>query len=114
MSEDAELVLFRIAQEALNYVRRHSGAYHALLHLEFLTGRILMLIQDDGRGFASPERMSDLVSSGRLGLVGMHEQARTLGGSVTIDTKPGHGTTVIVNVPIGPTVSSPPAAIAVA
>ena len=109
VSEDAELLLFRIAQEALNNVRRHSGANRVGMELEFLPGRIRMLIQDDGRGFTAPERMGDLVSSGRLGLVGMHERARTLGGTVTIDSKPGRGTKVSVDVPARPTVSPAPA-----
>jgi signal transduction histidine kinase len=104
-SEDAELLLFRIAQEALNNVRRHSGALRVTVELEFLPNRIHMLIQDDGRGFAAPERMSDLVSSGRLGLVGMHERARTLGGTVKIDSKLGSGTSVAVDVPIRPSVN---------
>jgi signal transduction histidine kinase len=109
MSEDAELLLFRIAQEALNNVRRHSGAGHVWVALDFLPGRIRMAIRDDGRGFAAPERVSDLVSSGRLGLVGMHERAHTLGGTVTIDSKPAAGTRVMVDVPIRPAVNAAPA-----
>jgi signal transduction histidine kinase len=108
VSEEAELVLFRIAQEALNNVRRHADAGRAVVELGYLPGRIRMVIQDDGRGFAAPERTSDLVSSGRLGLVGMHERARTLGGTVKIDSKPGWGTRVVVDLPVTPTVSTLP------
>ena len=109
VSEDAELLLFRIAQEALNNVRRHSNACAVELELEFLPGRIRMRIEDDGRGFTAPERMSDLVASGRLGLVGMHERARTLGGTLKINSRPGRGTNIAVDVPIRLTAGSSPA-----
>jgi signal transduction histidine kinase len=104
--EDTELLLFRIAQEALSNVRRHSNADTVELELEFLPGRIRIRIEDNGRGFTAPERMSDLVTSGRLGLVGMHERARTLGGTLKIDSKPGRGTKIAVDVPIRLTAES--------
>lgn len=100
LPEDAEMALFRIAQEALNNVRRHSEASRTMVQVEFCPGRVRMLIEDNGCGFNAPERMSDLVSLGRLGLVGMYERTRTLGGTLTIQSEPGQGTTVIVDVPI--------------
>jgi signal transduction histidine kinase len=99
--EDTELMLFRIAQEALSNVRRHSGASKVNLQAEFSSDQLRMQITDNGCGFNAPERMSDLVSSGRLGLIGMHERARTLGGVLTIRSKPDHGTTVMVEVGLG-------------
>jgi signal transduction histidine kinase len=98
--EDTELVLFRIAQEALNNVRRHSGASRVTVQIEFHHNKVRMLIEDNGHGFNAPERVSDLVSSGRLGLVGMHERTRTLGGTLMIQSEPGRGTVIVVDAPI--------------
>jgi two-component system sensor histidine kinase DegS len=97
---EEELMLFRIAQEALNNVRRHAQASRAVVQLEFCPGKVRMIVDDNGRGFNAPERMGDLVSSGRLGLVGMYERARTLGGTLTIQSELGRGTVVIVDVPV--------------
>jgi signal transduction histidine kinase len=100
MSEDAELVLFRVAQQALNNVRRHSGASRVRMQVVFHRDRVQISIQDNGCGFDAPEQMSDLVSSGRLGLVGMYERTRTLRGTLTIQSEPDQGTVVIVDVPL--------------
>ena len=99
MSEE-ELVLFRIAQEALNNVRRHSQASQATVQVEFSLSKIRMIIEDNGRGFNAPGRIGDLVSTGRLGLVGMHERARLLGGTLQIESEADTGTTVVVEVPV--------------
>jgi two-component system sensor histidine kinase DegS len=99
---EEELVLFRIAQEALSNVRRHAKASRVMVQLEFHPGKVRMIVDDNGRGFKAPERMGDLVSSGRLGLIGMHERVRTLGGTLTIQSEPDRGTVVIVDVPVQP------------
>ncbi len=98
---EAELALFRIVQEALNNVRRHSGASHALVQVRFSPDSVRIRIKDDGHGFNAPARMDDLVSTGKLGLVGMYERARTLGGTLAVQSAPGEGTVVIVDVPAG-------------
>lgn len=99
---DEELVLFRIAQEALSNVRRHSQASQATVHVEFWPSQVRMMIYDNGRGFDAPDRIDNLVSTGKLGLAGMYERARTLGGMLAVQSKPGEGTTVIVDVPAQP------------
>jgi signal transduction histidine kinase len=100
LTSEEELVLFRIAQEALSNVRRHSAASQVIVRLGFYPDKVLMAVDDNGRGFHVPERMDDLVSMGRLGLIGMQERARTLGGTLTIQSEPGRGTVVTVDVPI--------------
>jgi two-component system sensor histidine kinase DegS len=102
LTPEEELVLFRIVQEAVNNIRRHSAASWATMHLEFRPDRIRISIEDNGRGFNAPERVSDLVSSGKLGLVGMYERARTLGGTLMIRSEVGHGTEIVVDVPVHP------------
>jgi signal transduction histidine kinase len=97
---EQELVLFRIAQEALSNVRRHSGATRAAVDLEFCPNAVRITVEDNGRGFNAPDRIDDLVSTGKLGLIGMHERARTLGGTLTIQSEPGQGTKVIADIPV--------------
>jgi signal transduction histidine kinase len=99
---EEELVLFRLVQETLSNVRRHSGASQVAVQVEFHPGRVRIVIEDNGQGFSVPERMSDLVSMGKLGLVGMHERARTLGGTLTIQSRLGGGTTVVVDTSVKP------------
>ncbi len=99
MSEDAELVLFRVAQQALNNVRRHSEAFRVRVQVTFYHDRVRMSIKDNGCGFNAPGQISDLVSFGKLGLVGMYERTRTLRGTLTIQSEPDQGTVVIVDVP---------------
>lgn len=96
------MLLFRMAQEALNNVRRHAQASKVVTTVEFADGRVRLTISDNGRGFELPARMSDLAAAGKLGLMGMHERARLLGGTLVIQSEPGRGTTVVVNVPIQP------------
>lgn len=100
LSPEAELVLFRIVQEALNNVRRHAQASKVMTTVEFADGRVRLTISDNGRGFELPGRMSDLAAAGKFGLMGMHERARLLGGVLTIQSEVGKGTTLIADLPV--------------
>jgi len=99
-SAEAELLLFRIAQEALRNVWRHSEASRAWITLEFGDGKTILTINDNGKGFELPQRVSDLASVGKLGLAGMEERARLIGSTLLLQSKPGEGTTVTVEVPL--------------
>jgi signal transduction histidine kinase len=99
LSLETELVLFRIAQEALNNVKRHSKASKVVTTVEFTDGRVRITISDNGRGFELPDRTGDLAATGKLGLIGMRERAQLLGGTLMVRSKPGDGTTVVVDVP---------------
>jgi len=105
--EEAELVLFRIAQEAMSNVRRHARASRVMVQVEFCPDKVRMIISDDGCGFNAPERIGDLVSSNKLGLIGMYERARTLGGTLMIQSERGQGTAIIVDVPVQPASPQP-------
>ena len=94
---DAELVLFRIAQEALRNVRKHSEATEAVIRVEFAPGTVRMNVIDNGCGFEVPEVPGDFAGNGKLGLIGMHERAR-LDGSFSVQSQVGKGTTVTVEV----------------
>jgi two-component system sensor histidine kinase DegS len=97
---EAELALFRIVQEALNNVRKHSQALQVVMVVEFDEGRVRIMVEDDGQGFELPGRTGDLATTGKLGLIGMHERAHLLGGTLTVRSEPGKGTTVTVDVPV--------------
>jgi PAS domain S-box-containing protein len=94
-----ESSLFRIVQEALNNVRRHAQASEAGVVIDFTKDRVKVTISDNGRGFELSGRVDDLPRSGKLGLVGMQERARLLGGTLEVQSTPGKGTTLIVEVP---------------
>jgi len=97
---EVELMLFRVIQEALSNVRRHARASHVTVELDFQPERLRAIVEDDGRGFNAPEKPGDLVASGRLGLAGMYERTRAIGGVLTIHSESGRGTSVIVEVPL--------------
>jgi len=100
VSPEAELVLFRIVQEALRNVWRHSQATSAELIVEFDQSKIKITVSDNGKGFELPGVIGDLTKEGRLGLAGMQERAKLLGGSLTVESEPGKGTTITIEAPI--------------
>jgi len=97
---EIELVLFRIAQEALRNVWKHSGASKARVTVEFGDGKAVLMVEDEGNGFELPERIDDLTVTGKLGLAGMQERAQLIGGSLRLESKPGKGTTVTLEAPV--------------
>jgi len=91
---DLTLCLFRVAQEALQNIVRHSGARTATMHLEVVRGELWMTIADEGSGF-------ELRSAGRgLGLISMEERVDQVGGTLHIRSTPGAGTRLSARVPI--------------
>ena len=97
---EVELLLFRIAQEALTNTRRHAEASRARITLEFGDDKVVLTVNDNGKGFKLPRRLGDLASVGKLGLAGMQERARLIGGRLRIQSEVGKGTTVTVEVPV--------------
>jgi signal transduction histidine kinase len=89
------LVLFHICQEALGNAAKHASAKRVNVHLWMTEDRILLEIQDDGKGFAV-EKMSSTIGHG---LSNMQTRARAVGGDVDISSNPGEGTTVLAWVP---------------
>lgn len=97
---EVEIALFRIVQEAIVNIARHAHAESAYVSLEFKDNGVSVQIEDDGIGFDySPSLRAD--SGGRgVGLLGMQERAELLGGTLTIDTKPGAGTRIFIHIPV--------------
>jgi PAS domain S-box-containing protein len=96
---ETQLVLFRIIQESLNNVHRHSGASEASVTVECQSDEIRVTIKDNGDGFKLPRQLSEFAGQGKLGLTGMAERARLIGGEVEVCSQIGKGTTVIVKAP---------------
>jgi signal transduction histidine kinase len=94
---DVATALFRILQEALTNVARHAGASHVTIELEVDPDQVRLIVGDDGRGITSSQASDPRA----LGLLGMRERARALGGDVTIERARGGGTSVTVRVPRG-------------
>ena len=94
MPPDPALCLFRIAQEALQNVVKHSGARNASVRLTGSAGSLQLEISDSGGGF----EMSKLGDG--MGLLSMRERVNFLGGLITIWSKPGMGTRITVQVPV--------------
>ncbi|UCB43662.1 MAG: PAS domain S-box protein [Dehalococcoidales bacterium] len=100
LDEEVELVLFRITQEALRNVWRHSQATKAEIMVQFEEDGTRITIRDNGKGFHTPQLMGDLAKDGKLGLAGMEERARLVGGSLKVQSQPCIGTTLTVELPI--------------
>jgi PAS domain S-box-containing protein len=99
LPEEVAIVLFRITQEALRNVWRHSGATSADITIEFADKKTKITIGDNGKGFKLPDNVGDLAKHGKLGLAGMQERAQLVGGTLTAYSQPGKGTTIAVEVP---------------
>lgn len=95
-----EITIYRIVQEALNNAARYAQARTVHVSLVFTPAACIVSVEDDGRGFAMPERVSDLAAAGHYGLVGMQERAELIGGRLTIQSAPGAGASVELRVPL--------------
>jgi two-component system, NarL family, sensor histidine kinase UhpB len=94
LPEELELVIYRIAQEALTNVLRHSGASRCQLELNRLNHQIVLTVSDNGKG------ISGAAGNGTIGIEGMRERALLVNGRLTIRSAPGEGTTVSLEAPI--------------
>lgn len=90
LPEEVETTVFRVVQEALTNVARHSGAGRASVLASVRGRRMRVVVEDDGRGF------DPSAPTGRLGLAGMRERMELVGGELQIESAPGTGTTVII------------------
>jgi signal transduction histidine kinase len=94
---ELETALYRIAQEAMTNAVRHSRARRVTVVLQRRGRRLAMTVADDGEGFD----LEMTPHGGRFGLVGMRERAEMLGGTLSVESSPGGGTTIVVEVPDG-------------
>ena len=100
LSEETELVLYRIIQEALANVAKHSGAGNAKLSLSRVNSSIVATVQDDGRGFDQRAAQNGHGMDRHWGLINMRERAGFLGGTFEVRATPGKGALITARVPI--------------
>jgi two-component system sensor histidine kinase DegS len=99
LPEEVAITLFRIIQEALRNVWRHSGATSAEINIEWFDKSTRVTVSDNGQGFTLPDKVGDLAKFGKLGLAGMQERAQLVGGTLAVQSAPGKGTTLTVEAP---------------
>lgn len=102
LSTEQEIVLYRIAQEALNNAWQHSGADRVWILVSFADDKVIISVQDNGHGFSAPQHPSEITRSGNrhFGIMGMYERAALLGAHLQIVSVPNGGTTITVQLPI--------------
>jgi signal transduction histidine kinase len=100
VSSEIETILYRIVQEGLNNVAKHSGATRVGLVLRRSAEHVQAIIEDDGRGFDARVASQSGNGSGHLGLLGIRERLGTVGGSLKVESAPNSGATLIVRIPI--------------
>jgi signal transduction histidine kinase len=99
LPEELRMTLFRIYQELMNNVIRHSSATDVTIRFNIQGQRATLGFEDNGIGFSSPQNWVDFARKGHLGLVGVQERVQIMGGTVEIISKPGDGTEVRVDIP---------------
>ena len=99
LNGDKRTVLYRVAQEALTNIARHAQASQAEVILQKLDEAVCMTITDNGKGLPT-ERRRNARRSSRLGLLGMKERLEIVGGTFTLTSLPGQGTTVLARIPL--------------
>jgi signal transduction histidine kinase len=97
---DLELALYRITQEALTNIRKHSHATGVVVEISFGDGVVKLEVIDDGEGFEEPWSLTDFAQLDHFGLLGIQERVWAVGGSLTIHSSPGQGTSIIVAIPV--------------
>jgi PAS domain S-box-containing protein len=99
LPEEVVIALFRITQEAIRNVWRHSGATSTEITFEFSDKKTRITVADNGKGFKLAGQVGDLAKHGKLGLAGMQERVQLVGGNLEVHSEPGKGTTIIVEAP---------------
>ncbi|MCJ7624487.1 MAG: hypothetical protein MUO76_13365, partial [Anaerolineaceae bacterium] len=94
LPDEVELAFYRMIQEGLNNITRHSRANSADLKFHFESGEVVLILRDDGCGFVVPESPAEFAPVGHFGLLGMNERAELICARLSIKSKPGRGTWV--------------------
>jgi signal transduction histidine kinase/ligand-binding sensor domain-containing protein len=97
MPQETEREFLRVAQEAIHNVKKHAGAKHLFVQLEYGPAEIALVVRDDGRGFAAEGGLES--PPGHYGMIGMLERASAIGGTLQVTSEPGEGTTVRLQAP---------------
>lgn len=100
LSPAQELALYRVAQEALNNIRKHARAGQVWVRIEFAPRWVRLSIQDNGCGFRPPGTLAELTQRSSFGLMGIQERVWSLGGRLEIQSAPDQGTRIEIELPL--------------
>lgn len=100
VNSGVEVTVFRLVQEALNNVEKHAQAEQVKIKIEFSKDKIIIVIEDDGKGFDEKEIKSKINKKEHYGLLGMKERLNLLNGTYNINTVVGRGTKLMVSIPL--------------
>lgn len=98
LSPETTLVLFRIIQESLRNIEKHSQASEAKVIIDFTDAKVKATIIDNGIGFKVPQMLNNLARKRKLGLLGMHDRARLVNGDFCLESRPGVGTKISIEI----------------
>lgn len=98
--EGEEVNVYRIVQEAMNNILKHANATEVNVLMKKNKNKLNITIQDNGNGFDKKIKKKSNIQARGIGLSVMRERAKLLGGTVNIDSKPGQGTSVIIDIPL--------------
>ncbi|MFZ0043830.1 MAG: ATP-binding protein [Solirubrobacteraceae bacterium] len=99
MTDSQQIAVLSLVREALSNIRKHSDAEQVRIEIKSEASGLTVEICDDGKGFDPEATLVRAARAGRLGLVGMHERVRMLGGRTQIDSRPGGPTVISANLP---------------
>ena len=102
LSESQQITLLSVIREALSNVRRHSAATEVAITVTAGTDELAVRVTDDGIGFDPATTLTAAAAAGHLGVVGMHERVRMLGGQARVESRPGGPTVVSATLPPWP------------
>jgi signal transduction histidine kinase/YHS domain-containing protein len=102
LDDSQELAVFRCVQESLSNAKRHSQASQVHLRLSYSANQLQVTIQDNGRGFALPQQLTDFADLGHYGLMGIQERMKQLHGSMSLSSSSDMGTSMVLILPFKP------------
>ncbi len=100
LSDEQEIALFRVIQEALNNILQHADAQHVRISIHFLSSKVIVRIEDDGIGFNVHESFGRMGERRGLGLLGMKERLSLVGGQLEMQSAPYQGTQIRIYLPL--------------
>ncbi len=95
-----KIAIYRIVQEALTNIQKYAAAKNVSVILNQHSHQLIVIVEDDGRGFSVNKFQENPESRKHLGLIGMRERAELIGGKFEIESVPGKGTSIIIRAPI--------------
>jgi signal transduction histidine kinase len=96
---ETEITFYRLIQEGLTNINKHADASHVSVRLSASFSHIMLHIEDNGKGFAVNERLKAALSERRMGIWGMEQRVAFLNGEMKIESRPMHGTKILIKVP---------------